>query len=92
MHMRDRLLRLKEDGRLVVLTFGPHQDDYLARLLRVGQDYVEFEACDPDETVTGHHIMALGLLMGITVSSVDRHREQLELLLSREVEGGDSSK
>ena len=84
MHLRDRLLRLKDDGRLVVLYFGPHQDSFLARLLRVGHDYVEFEACDPDETVIAHQIMPLGLLSGITVSSIERQREQLQLLLERE--------
>ena len=84
MHMRDRLVRLKDEGRLVVLYFGPHQDSYLARILRVGQDYIEFEACDPDETVVAHQIMPLGMLAGVTVSSVERQREQLELLLERE--------
>ena len=34
MHLRDRLIRLKDEGRLVVLYFGPHQDSFLARLLR----------------------------------------------------------
>jgi hypothetical protein len=86
MTLRDRLIRLKDENRLVVLYFAPHQESYLARLLRVGQDYVEFEACDPDETVVAHQIMPLSLLSGITVSSVERHREQLEVLYEREVE------
>lgn len=90
MHLRDRLIRLKDDGRLVVLYFGPHQDSYLARILRVGQDYLEFEACDPDETVVAHQIMPLGLLSGITVSSIERQREQLQLLLEREHEEGEA--
>lgn len=89
MTLRDRLIRLKDENKLVVLHFGPHMDAYLARLLRVGQDYLEFEACEPDETVMSHHIMPLGLLTGVTVSSVQRHREQLELLLEKETEGGD---
>ncbi len=89
MHLRDRLIRLKDDGKLVVLYFGPHQESYLARLLRVGQDYMEFEACDPDETTVSHHIMPLGLLSGVTVSSIDRHREQLEVLFGRD--GGESN-
>ena len=94
MNMRDRLLRLREDGRLVVLYFAPHQDSYLARLLRVGSDYIEFEACDPDETVVAHHIMPLNLLCGVTVSSLERHREQLEVLYGKETEAEaeDSSK
>ncbi|MEB3285414.1 MAG: hypothetical protein VKN33_09030 [Candidatus Sericytochromatia bacterium] len=90
MHLRDRLIRLKDDGRLVVLFFGPHQDSFLSRLLRVGHDYIEFEACEPDETVVAHHIMPLALLVGVTVSSVDRQREQLELLLERETEEGEA--
>ena len=90
MHLRDRLIRLKDDGRLVVLYFGPHQDSYLARILRVGHDYLEFEACDPDETVVAHQIMPLGLLSGITVSSIERQREQLQLLLEREHEEGEA--
>lgn len=91
MNLRDRLLRLREEGRLVVLFFAPHQDSYLARVLRVGADYIEFEACDPDETVVAHHIMPLTLLTGVTISSVERHREQLELLYAQESEEGDSS-
>jgi hypothetical protein len=84
MNMRDRLLRLKDENRLIVLYFAPHQESYLARLLRVGADYIEFEACDPDETVVAHQIMPLSLLTGITVSSVERHREQLEVIYGRE--------
>lgn len=84
MHLRDRLIRLKEEGRLIVLYFGPHQDSYLARILRVGQDYIEFESCEPDETVVAHQIMPLGLISGITVSSIERQREQLQLLLERD--------
>ena len=90
MHLRDRLIRLKDDGRLVVLYFGPHQDSYLARVLRVGVDYIEFEACDPDETVVAHQIMPLGMLSGVTVSSIERQREQLQLLLEREAEEGEA--
>ena len=76
---------------LVVLFFGPHLESFLARILRVGQDYIEFEACEPDETVMSHHLMPLSLLSGVTISSVQRQREQLELLLERETEaGGDS--
>lgn len=93
MTLRDRLLRLKDDQKLVVLTFGPHLESFLARILRVGQDYIEFEACEPDETVMSHHVVPLSLLTGVTISSVQRAREQLELLLERETEteaGGDS--
>lgn len=88
MHLRDRLVRLKDDGHLVVLYFAPHQDSYLARILRVGSDYIEFEACDPDETVVSHHIMPLGLLGGVTVSSIERHRELLEVMFVKETEEG----
>lgn len=86
MNLRDRLLRLKEEGKLVVLLFGPQPEAYLARLLRIGADYVEFEACDVDETVLAHEIRPLGMLTGITVSSVERTREQLELLYAKESE------
>lgn len=86
MNLRDRLVRLKEEGKLVVLFFGPHSDGYLARILRVGTDYVEFEAHDAEETVVAHEIRPLGLLAGVTVSSVERAREQLELLYAREAD------
>ena len=89
MNLRDRLIRLKDEGKLVVLYFAPHQESYLARLLRVGSDYVEFEACDPDETVVAHQIMPMGLLSGVVVSSVERHREQLEVMYGRGLEEGD---
>jgi hypothetical protein len=90
MTLRDRLLRLKDENKLVVLYFGPHAESHLSRMLRVGQDYVEFEACEPDGSVMAHHIMPLSLLAGVTVSSVERHREQLEVLFEQEAEGGDS--
>lgn len=90
MTLRDRLIRLKDDNKLIVLHFGPHAEAYLARLLRVGQDYLEFEACEPDGTAVAHQIMPLGLLTGVTVSSVERHREALELLFEQEAEEGDS--
>jgi hypothetical protein len=93
MNMRDRLLRLKDEQKLVVLYFAPHQESYLARIIRVGSDYLEFEACDPDETVVAHQIMPLGLLSGVVVSSVERQREQLEVVYGRELgEGGEPNK
>ncbi|MNS22197.1 hypothetical protein D3C72_539800 [compost metagenome] len=90
MNLRDRLLRLKDENRLVVMYFGPQGEGFRARLLRVGQDYVEFEACEPDGTVVGHHIIPTGLLTGVTVSSVERSRETFEVLFGQEAEGGDS--
>ena len=90
MNLRDRMLRLKDENRLVVMYFGPQGEGFRARILRVGQDYVEFEACEPDGSVMAHHIMPLALLAGVTVSSVERHREQLEVLFGQEAEGGDS--
>lgn len=90
MTLRDRLLRLKDERKLVVLYFGPHAEVHLSRLLRVGQDYIEFEACEPDGSVMAHHIMPLGMLSGVTVSSVERHREQLQVLFEQETEEGDS--
>lgn len=88
MNLRDRLSRLKDDGDLVELYFAPSNNYYLARLTRVGHDYVEFDACDEEENIVAHNIMPLNLLIGITTNSTDRSREKLELLLRRDAEGG----
>ncbi|HEY9856872.1 MAG TPA: hypothetical protein V6D05_14105 [Stenomitos sp.] len=88
MTLRDRLSRLKDDGELVELYFAPTNNYYLARLTRVGHDYLEFDACDEEENVVAHNIMPLNLLIGVTTSSTDRNREKLELMLRRDAEGG----
>ena len=87
MTIRERLKRLLDDGNLIELYFAPSNNYYLAKVTRVGEDYVEFDAYDEEENVVAHNIMPLHLLMGITTMSTDRNREKLELLLRKEVEG-----
>lgn len=88
MTLRDRLKKILDDGELIELFFAPSNSYYLARLTRVGQDYLEFDAYDEEEHSVAHNIMPLQLLTGITTSSSDRNREKLELLLRRDAEGG----
>lgn len=87
MTIRERLKRLLDDGNLIELYFAPSNNYYLAKVTRVGEDYVEFDAYDEEENVVAHNIMPLHLLMGITTMSTERNREQLELLLRKEYEG-----
>lgn len=88
MTLRDRLRKIMDEGDLVELFFAPTNNYYLARITRVGQDYIEFDACDEEENIVAHNLMPLQLLIGITTSSVDRNREKLELILRRDAEGG----
>jgi hypothetical protein len=87
MTIRERLKRLLDDGNLIELYFAPSNNYYLAKLSRVGEDYLEFDAYDEEENLVAHNIMPLHLLVGITTSSTDRNREKLEMLLRREYEG-----
>lgn len=87
MTIRERLKRLLDDGNLIELYFAPSNNYYLAKVTRVGEDYVEFDAYDEEENVVAHNIMPLHLLMGITTMSTERNREKLELLLRKEYEG-----
>ncbi len=87
MTIRERLKRLLDESNLIELYFAPTHNYYLAKVTRVGEDYLEFDAYDEEENVVAHNIMPLHLLMGITTMSTDRNREKLELLLSTEVEG-----
>lgn len=89
MNLRERLVRLKDDGRLVGLSFAGPSGNHLARLLRVGIDYIEFESCEPNGTVLAHLVVPMQLLAGITVTSVARQRAELEAMLRRE--GGEAS-
>lgn len=88
MTLRDRLRKIMDEGDLVELFFAPTNNYYLARITRVGQDYIEFDACDEEENIVAHNLMPLQLLIGITTSSIDRNREKLELILRRDAEGG----
>lgn len=90
MTIRERLKRLLDDGNLIELYFAPSNSYYLAKVTRVGEDYVEFDAYDEEENVVAHNIMPLHLLLGITTMSTDRNREKLELLLRKEYEGESS--
>lgn len=86
MTIRDRLKWLLDEKVLVELYFAPSHNSYrfLARITRVGQDYVEFDAYDEEENVIAHNLMPLHLLAGVTITSSDRNREQLERLLQQD--------
>lgn len=66
------------------LFFAPASNYYLAKITRVGQDYVEFDAYDEEENIIAHNIMPLSLLTGITTSSIERSRERLEITFKNE--------
>ena len=80
MHLIERLKRLQDEEQLVELFFAPSNTCYLARIVRVGQDFLEFDALDDDETVVAHNIVPLQLLMGVTTNSLERSRNKLEAL------------
>ncbi|MEB3300300.1 MAG: hypothetical protein VKO21_12560 [Candidatus Sericytochromatia bacterium] len=80
MHLTERLKRLQDENQLVELFFAPSNTCYLARIVRVGQDFLEFDAYDDDETVVAHNIVPLQLLMGVTTQSLERSRNRLEAL------------
>ena len=84
MTIRDRLRKLLDDEVLVELFFAPSNSYYLAKITRVGQDYVEFDAFDEEENIVAHNIMPLQLLTGITTTSIERSRERLELMFKNE--------
>ncbi|MEB3187681.1 MAG: hypothetical protein VKP72_09620 [bacterium] len=88
MNLRDRLNQLLDRGELVELYFAPASTYFLARLTQVGQDFLEFDACDEEENIIAHNILPLGLLMTVTTMSTERSREKLEMLLRRDAEGG----
>ncbi len=89
MHLRDRLIRIKEEGQLVGLSFVGVPHPHLSRILRVGTDYLEFEVCTPDGAFLSQHLMPLQLLTGVVLASVERQRHTLEGLYRRELEEGD---
>ncbi len=80
MTIRNRLSRYCDEGKPVELYFmlGVKSAYYLARIVRVGQDYVEFDALDDGETTMARNIMPLHLLTGITTECTERNRERLE--------------
>ena len=84
MTIRDRLKNLLENQVTVELYFAPANSYYLAKLTRVGQDYVEFDAYDDEENVIAHNIMPLHLLTGVTTASIERNRDRLEMLFKSE--------
>jgi len=86
--LRDRLNQLLDRGELVELYFAPASTYFLARLTQVGQDFIEFDACDEEEHVIAHNLVPLSLLMTVTTASTERSREKLEILLRRDAEGG----
>lgn len=81
MHLRDRLKRLQDEGRLVGLAFQGPAGQHLARILRVGVDYLEFESCEAGGKVLAQLVVPLGLLAGVTVSSLEQQRAEFEAML-----------
>ncbi len=88
MNFRERLSHLADQGEPVELFFAPANSYYLAKITRIGVDYIEFDAYDEAENVVAHNIMPLQLLIGVTTSSTERNREKLENLLHKDAEGG----
>ncbi|MEB3237146.1 MAG: hypothetical protein VKO64_05930 [Candidatus Sericytochromatia bacterium] len=84
MHLIERLKRMQDDNQLVELFFAPANTCYLARIVRVGQDFLEFDAYDEDDTVVAHNIVPLQLLMGVTTHSLERSRNRLEALFNQD--------
>lgn len=82
MTMRDRLISLMEQGKMVELYFSPGSTYYMAMILNVGEDYLEFEAYDESQDIAiAHNILPLTLLSCVTVNSIECERERLEKLL-----------
>lgn len=82
MTMRDRLISLMEQKLMVELYFAPGNTYYMAKILQVGEDFVEFEAYDESQDIAiAHNILPLSCLNGVTVNSIECERERLEKLL-----------
>jgi hypothetical protein len=79
MVFRDRLIQLSETNQLVRIFTGRGDDFYVARIVRVGHDYMEFEAYRDGEK-WGEVLMALGDVRRVEVFNIDAARTDLNRL------------
>ena len=90
MVLRDRLIQLSETNHTVRIYSGRADDYYVARIMRVGHDYVEFEAYRTGEK-WGEVLMLLADVRRVEIFNVDHARTDLDRLYqsSRDVPGID---
>lgn len=79
MVLRDRLIQLSEANQLIRIYSGRGDDFYVARIVRVGHDYLEFEAYRQGEK-WGEVLMLLADVRRIEVFNVDAARIDLDRL------------
>ena len=79
MVLRDRLIQLSESGHAVRIYSGRGDDYYAARIVRVGHDYLEFEAYRDGEK-WGEVLMLLADVRRVEVFNVDAARSDLNRL------------
>jgi hypothetical protein len=79
MVLRDRLVQLSETNQLIRIYTGRGDDFYVARLVRVGHDYLEFEAYREGEK-WGEVLMLLADVRRVEVFNVDAARNDLDRL------------
>jgi hypothetical protein len=79
MVLRDRLIQLSEANQLIRIYSGRGDDFYVARIVRVGHDYLEFEAYRQGEK-WGEVLMLLVDVRRIEVFNVDAARNDLDRL------------
>lgn len=79
MVLRDRLIQLSETSHSVRIYSGRGDDYYVARIVRVGHDYVEFEAYRDGEK-WGEVLMLLADVRRVEVFNVDAARSDLDRL------------
>ncbi|MBC7544162.1 MAG: hypothetical protein H7338_15685 [Candidatus Sericytochromatia bacterium] len=92
MVLRDRLIQLSEGSHSVRIYSGRGDDYYVARIVRVGHDYLEFEAYRDGEK-WGEVLMLLADVRRVEVFNVDSARNDLDRLYkSSSDEKGDSRK
>lgn len=88
MVLRDRLIQLCESGQVVRLFTGRGDDSYLARITRVGHDYVEFDAFRDGEKYA-EVLMLLPDVRRVEVFNVYTARSDLKRLYNASADDGD---
>jgi hypothetical protein len=93
MVLRDRLIQLSDSNQLVRIYTGRGDDYYVARIVRVGHDYLEFEAYRAGEK-WGEVLMALGDVRRVEIFNIDAARSDLNRLYesSRDGKDGDEAR
>lgn len=79
MVLRDRLIQLSEANQLIRIYSGRGDDFYVARIVRVGHDYLEFEAYRQGEK-WGEVLLLLADVRRIEVFNADAARIDLDRL------------